>query len=362
MVAPTASESGYPTSSTGVLLLLLFTHFLLLPTLRTSLRVRRQLPLFPLAVAGCLVASTSYHACYSFDMCVFSSHAWHRHADHYFSLLLPAILPLLYVWVPDAAGAAAARASLEADGEGGGAGEGSASRGPVPAAWVREDRSTPALPPPPQAPPRRPWYRNERGVLAGGLAEIMARVPAAVEGSGEIMQFRRPLAPEIAILLVYVFNAHVNVHGGMRSYGAKAGLVLAWTAAVVMRAPVWYRYGLRVRVQVALWTLLPMLLAMEAFRLDNTIGAMGHNVWHTLGFLSIHVYVHYGPILICDAGGGAYVSIGDLAEISEERLAKASAGPSASSSQSPPRPPSAHAAARQGLSNSQMTFRRCAGA
>lgn len=93
-----AVASGYPDSSSAARAYLVLSHVLLLLPIRDAWRVRDELPELLVSLASCLAASTTYHACYSYDACVFEERRIHRHLDHIFSGAMPLVLLTTFLW------------------------------------------------------------------------------------------------------------------------------------------------------------------------------------------------------------------------------------------------------------------------
>src|SRR5579871_4684904 len=95
----TMSEVGYKGAGLAPRLLLVATHLLLIPSIRTTYRIRDTLPWLCIAVVSCFLSSSFYHACYSLDICIFDDALMHRHCDYVTSLMLANILLLSRSWI-----------------------------------------------------------------------------------------------------------------------------------------------------------------------------------------------------------------------------------------------------------------------
>jgi len=89
---------GYPYSSATARAFLILTHLALLPSMRLAWSIRNSAPWLLFGLLGCFVASSMYHACYSFDACFFVNYRIHRHADHFLSTMLAPDIFTTFLW------------------------------------------------------------------------------------------------------------------------------------------------------------------------------------------------------------------------------------------------------------------------
>ena len=270
-----SADNGYKEEDWLSRFLLVVTHVILLPSLITTYNARRALPFAAIAVGGCLLASTSYHLCANLGICVFQDHRIHRHLDHYFSLMLAVYLVLMYMWVPEAR-------PLKVQ----------PPKNP-PLGQLAQGSMADSI----MTAPERFWENVKDSELSAGSTPWLS-IPA----KGIAIRFRRPVHMPHFILFLYFGNAYLHFFFGWDSYGTKAMLIFAFVCMVVSVLTFSMITGLRIRVYMAVVILTLLALAYLAFCLDRILGAMGHNAWHILIFIGIHIYIHEGPIFVNQDG------------------------------------------------------------
>lgn len=252
-------EHGYPGASLPARLLLVFTHLMMVRTLCRAWRVREAIPWLFISLLGCYVASSSYHACYSFDVCVFTQREMHRHADHHWSLMLAAIQPLIFRWHVRRIDARAARAVR-----------------PTARRFVVTVAAT--------GPPR--------GAVSAPLGERGS--PAAP--APRHLLYTYPLNYDRLILVLHALGIYLHVRMGLYRYSNMTTLVVAWGVTAVSVAVDALMHGLRLRMSILLKVALLTAAGYGVFMVDRVLGAMGHNMWHVLAFGAIDLYVGEGPL------------------------------------------------------------------
>ena len=257
------SAAGYPDSGMLARTLLVVTHVAMVPSLAIAWRCRQEVPWVFISIFLSLVASSHYHMCYSFSVCAVHNPHIARKADHVASLMIvPALLTMFL--------------------------------------WVRPVRCIPSRSGP-------PIVRMSADAARTRTAMDATRDPLPSAPPTDRLVYVRPAVVEPAILVLYILALYLQAHIGMDAYEAPLTLLLAVAASAAAHATEAVSNGMSVRLGVLAAVLVPLGMGCVVFKFDDEFGAFGHAAWHTLGFISIYVYMRWGPVLV--AADNTWVSV-----------------------------------------------------
>ena len=380
------ADQGYPYSSATARTFLILTHVALLPTMRLAWPIRNSAPWLLFGLLGCLFASSSYHTCYSFDVCFFANAKIHKHGDHFLSTMLAVDIFTTFLWYrrrhpDDVTGdpppsrvsswphAPPPRADEEAGIVHAGGGDGDDDDESAwsyctrrfcrcccccNGCWTRLRHC--ALVEFYIGLPRRPVIGSDdtetderlravNNINSGQKKQqqqqlsrkgqqkqqrktnnarkntrprpplLLVANGASIAGGGAVgtevaarrLGYYRPLYINILMVALHILNIYFHLHLGWHRYADYLIFGIAGTIALISHITEILATGLRVRMVVLAVVVVPSILAYVIFYMDDYFGAIGHNVWHLLIFLSIYMYVRWGPIFV--PADGMYVSL-----------------------------------------------------
>ncbi len=281
-----AAEQGYPDANEFARSSLIWTHLPLLYPMWLAWRVKDEVPWLFLSLALCYVASTEYHLCYSYDVCVFRDRRLHRHCDHYFSLMVVPVVLTAFLFVRRCTPLIGIVKAMEKE--------------PTPQKRVHYSNvdtgdvvTTVSV---------APVYAHTTFVN-----DVYTKLSAPSDATMHVpYKHERPIELDAFILALYIINAYVHIAQGMNHYSSMTTLTIGALLVGGAHLGEALEHGLRLRFDVLVLVLIPALIANGVFMLDETFGAAGHSLWHVLGFISISIFLRFGPIFV-DADGSHVV-------------------------------------------------------
>lgn len=283
-----SAEFGYPEASAFERSSLRWTHVFWLPPMYLAWKIRHQNPWPFLSLLLSLLASYSYHDCYSYDVCVFHDKRLHRHFDHYFSLMIVPVALTRFLYVRkrvckqpplDIVAAPSEHVIPYA-------------RGP----FLKDSASS--------VPQATDMPQNSIA-LGPGVRTSSNALPVGMHTDGSYDVYERPVWIDAFLYALYLINVFMHISHGIQHYASMQTLAIGFLLIVGVQAGQIWEHGLRLRLLVAVSVAVPLLLANGLFMLDNVFGAGGHSTWHVFGMLGLFIYWCWGPIFV--DGDGTYV-------------------------------------------------------
>ena len=115
-------------------------------------------------------------------------------------------------------------------------------------------------------------------------------------------------------LALFAFHLWTHVHGGIDVYKHWATMLAAFSVVGAWRVRQAWRHGVTVRWLPLVALLVLASSAYAVFLLDDVLGAMGHDLWHFLGFFGEYVSVCHGSVF--GDGAGVYISLAVVTSVS----------------------------------------------
>jgi len=233
-------------------------------------RIREDVPFLLYSLLACLVASTSYHTCYSFEICYFDDIFYHRHMDYFCSLMLIEVLFTVALW----------------------------------------RRRQPHPLPPLGHNPIRKWKcaRRPRALLNPILRYVakvnvddprLARTP---------LEYYRPWIVDPLTFALHLINAYVHIHQGKSHIGSLVSFGIAVVLLGAAHLVEIIRYKLKLRLGVFVVVMTPFAVSYLVFFTSEQYGAIGHSLWHLLGFSGVYLYLRLFPFFT--EHDGSYIYLG----------------------------------------------------
>jgi hypothetical protein len=211
-------------------------------------RICETVPWLLFSQLSSFFASTLYHTCYSFGVCILTEPLYHRHLDHFCSTMYAIVLSTTFLW----------------------------RKRPIPMDPTDE-------------------YSEE----LSENAEVGSAAPR------NRLEFYRPWVIDPLIFALYVVKAYIQIQQGLFGFNFRKFFAGAMLVIAALHVGEIYAFGLKLRSRSLLIYMVVMSIAYAYFLGDESLGAVGHSISHVIGFSIGWPYLRYGPIF-CDKDGTAY--------------------------------------------------------